>query len=134
MEENIIYLPAGSDIVKFTKDKEDTSIIENTGLNIDWTWVIEEDGVLKYRGEQYEVKAGDIVMLCYAPYIKRTGHETTRRVIIVKSEDLYDNWLKCKQYYNKQDEQIGCKSCCGNCSNCNCGCCSDSPVASESAN
>lgn len=134
MEENIIYLPAGSNIVKFTKDKEDTSIIERTSLNIDWTWVIEEDGVLKYRGEQYEVKAGDIVMLCYAPYIKCTGRETTRRVIIVKSEDLYDNWLKCKQYYNKQDEQIGCKSYCENCSNCNYECCGDSPVEPESAN
>ena len=128
MEDNIIYLLAGSDLVKFTKDKEDTKVISNTGLNIDWTWVIEEDGTLKYRGDKYEVKAGDIVMLCYAPYIKRTGDETARRIIIIKSEELYDNWIKCKQYYNRQDE---CSNCNESCVGCSCGYCEDAPVSSE---
>ena len=134
MEDNVIYLPAGSDLVKFIKDKEDTEVIHNSGLNIDWLWVINEAGTVKYREEAYKVDKGDIFMLCYAPYIKRTGHETSRRVIILKSGDLYDNWLKCKQYYDRQNEEKVCASHSGNCSNCSCRCSIGDAVAQESAN
>ena len=133
MENNIIYLPAGSDLVKFIKDKEDTEVIHNSRLNIDWVWVIDEAGTVKYRGEAYKVDKGDIFMLCYAPYIKRTSRETSRRAIILKSEDLYDNWLKCKQYYDRQDEEKVCSSCSGDCDNCSCECSSGDAVT-ESAN
>ena len=134
MEDNVIYLPAGSDLVKFIKDKEDTEVIHNSGLNIDWVWVINEAGTVKYRGEAYKVDKGDIFMLCYAPYIKHTGHETSRRAIILKSEDLYDNWLKCKQYYDRQDEEKVCSSCSGDCNDCDCGCNTGDSVAQESVN
>lgn len=60
------YIYAGNSSLLVVKDNDLNSVssIRNHYLNIDWAWVIEEDGILKFNGKEYDVKAGDIVLVC----------------------------------------------------------------------
>ena len=64
------YIYAGNSALLVVKDNDLNSVssVRNHYLNIDWAWVIEEDGVLKFNGKEYDVKAGDIVLVLYASY------------------------------------------------------------------
>lgn len=81
------YIYAGNSSLLAIKDNDINSVssIRNHYLNIDWAWVIEEDGVLKFNGKEYDVKAGDIVLVLYASY-KRSDDD--REIAIIKSEEL----------------------------------------------
>lgn len=51
------YIYAGNSSLLVVKDNDLNSVssIRNHCLNIDWAWVIEEDGVLKFNGKEYDV-------------------------------------------------------------------------------
>lgn len=90
------YIYAGNSALLVVKDNDLNSVssVRNHYLNIDWAWVIEEDGVLKFNGKEYDVKAGDIVLVLYASYkvknyittlseISNTKRDTTNVVMHV---------------------------------------------------
>lgn len=48
------YIYAGNSALLVVKDNDLNSVssVRNHYLNIDWAWVIEEDGVLKFNGKE----------------------------------------------------------------------------------
>lgn len=108
------YIYAGNSALLVVKDNDLNSVssVCNHYLNIDWTWVIEEDGVLKFNGKEYDVKAGDIVLVLYA-YYKRSDDD--REIAIIKSEELYNNFKRNLEYEKNRNSK-----CCEPCSPSDC--------------
>lgn len=48
------YIYAGNSALLVVKDNDLNSVssVRNHYLNIDWAWVIEEDGILKFNGNR----------------------------------------------------------------------------------
>ena len=103
-----IYTGGSSLLTMKDNDIKNFDTISNHYLNIDWAWVIEEDGVLKFNGKEYDVKAGDIVLVLYASY-KRSDDD--REIAIIKSEELYNNFKRNLEYEKNRHNE-----CCDECS------------------
>lgn len=97
------YIYAGNSALLVVKDNDLNSVssVRNYYLNINWTWVIEEDGILKFNGKEYDVKAGDIVLVLYASYNRG---DDDRDVAIIKSEELYNNFKRNLEYEKRHNE------------------------------
>ena len=103
------YIYAGNSALLVVKDNDLNSVssVRNHYLNIDWAWVIEEDGVLKFNGKEYDVKAGDIVLVLYATY-SRVGY--CRGNSSIKSEELYNNFKRNLEYEKNRNSKC-CEAC-----------------------
>ena len=57
------YIYAGGSSLLTMKDNDikNFDTISNHYLNIDWAWVIEEDGTFVANEKEYDVKAGDVI-------------------------------------------------------------------------
>lgn len=108
------YIYAGNSALLIVKDNDFNSVsyVRNHHLNIDWAWVIEEDGVLKFNGKEYDVKVGDIVLVLYA-YYKRSDDD--REIAIIKSEELYNNFKRNLEYEENRHNE-----CCDKCPSSTC--------------
>lgn len=108
------YIYAGNSFLLVVKDNDLNSIssIRNHYLNIDWAWVIEEDGVFKFNGKEYEVKTGDVILVLYAPYNRS---DDDRDIAIIKSEELYNNFKQNLEYDKNRHNE-----CCNECAPSNC--------------
>ena len=108
------YVYAGNSSLLVVKDNDLNSIssIHNHYLNIDWAWVIEEDGVFKFNGKEYEVKTGDVILVLYAPYNRS---DDNRDIAIIKSEELYNNFKQNLEYDKNRHNE-----CCNKCAPSNC--------------
>lgn len=108
------YIYAGNSSLLVVKDNDLNSIssIRNHYLNIDWAWVIEEDGVFKFNGKAYEVKTGDVILVLYAPYNRS---DDDRDIAIIKSEELYNNFKQNLEYDKNRHNE-----CCNECAPSNC--------------
>lgn len=108
------YICAGNSSLLVVKDNDLNSIssIRNHCLNIDWAWVIEEDGVFKFNGKEYEVKTGDVIFVLYAPYNRS---DDDRDIAIIKSEELYNNFKQNLEYEKNRYNE-----CCNKCAPSNC--------------
>ena len=97
------YIYAGGSSLLTMKDNDikNFDTISNHYLNIDWAWVIEEDGILKFKDKEYDVKAGDVVLVLYASY-NRNGDD--RDIAIIKSEELYYNFKRNLEYEKRRNE------------------------------
>ena len=97
------YIYAGNSALLAVKDNDLNSVssVHNHYLNIDWAWVIEEDGVFKFKDKKYDVKAGDVVLVLYASY-NRNGDD--RDIAIIKSEELYNNFKRNLEYEKRRNE------------------------------
>ena len=64
------YIYAGGRSLLTMKDNDikNFDTISNHYLNIDWAWVIEEDGTYVANEKEYDVKAGDVILVLYAGY------------------------------------------------------------------
>lgn len=104
------YIYAGNSALLVVKDNDLNSVssVHNHYLNIDWAWVIEEDGILKFKDKEYDVKAGDVVLVLYASY-NRNGDD--RDIAIIKSEELYNNFKRNLEYKKNRHNE-----CCDKCS------------------
>lgn len=85
-------------------------------VNVDYMWLIEEDGVITYFDKEYEVKAGNVVMLMY-----RIGDEEHGDIIVIDNKDLTNHYERRKKYYEEQKGREKAKDCC-----CDCECVSQS--------
>lgn len=103
------YIYAGNSSLLVVKNNDINSVssIRNHYLNIDWAWVIEEDGILKFNGKEYEVKTGDVVLVLYASYNRR---EDDRDIAIIKSEELYNNFKRNLEYEKNRHNEC-CEAC-----------------------
>lgn len=95
----------------------ETLKVNNIGssYNVDYMWTIEEDGVLTYFDKEYEVKAGNVMMLMYP-----IGDEEHGDIVVIDNKDL-TNYERRKKYYEEQKGREKAKGCC-----CDCECVSQS--------
>lgn len=108
------YIYAGNSSLLAIKDNDLNSVssIRNHYLNIDWAWVIEEDGVLKFNGKEYEVKTGDVVLVLYTSYNRS---DDDRDIAIIKSKELYNNIKRILEYEKNRHNE-----CCDVCASSDC--------------
>lgn len=106
-----IYTGASSLISMEGNDVSTINTVRNDYLNIDWAWIIEEDGIFHNGKETYEVKKGDVVLVLYARYKE---DDNRRTITIINSPVLYENFLKNKEYEKaeKAKSKIRCENCC----------------------
>lgn len=98
-------------------DFKNFKCIDNTHLNIDWVWTVEEDGVFHFNDCEYPVKGGNIILLLYKRYndVKSEG-KINRDMVILDSPVLYELYLKNKAAEEK--EKLAESRCCKSCGTC----------------
>ncbi len=111
-----IYTGGGSLLTMKDNDIKNFDTISNHYLNIDWAWVIEEDGTFVANEKEYDVKAGDVILVLYAGYREKEVPVKDRRkvrdIVIIRNEDLYNNFKLNKKYEESQNSGNCIKSCC----------------------
>lgn len=89
-------------LVKFNKDNDEITILDNFSSNIDWMWIADEDGELDGK----EVKKGNIIFRMYG-----IGCED-RELIIIKDEALKDYYRRLIEYWeSKKSKDSNCECC-----------------------
>lgn len=106
-----IYTKSSSLLVVNNDNFTDIDTVENSYLNVDWSWLIREDGVFIFKGEEYEVKRGDIVYILFS-----ADRKGDREVVIVNSPEILKNVEEREAYIAEKriKENEPC-SCCGTC-------------------
>ena len=75
------YRIAGSSLIKVEIDSDiNVEDIRNVSTDIDWAWIVTEDGTLVHKDKTYEVKAGNIILKLYS----------TDELVIVNSPEWYN--------------------------------------------
>lgn len=75
------YRIAGSSLIKVEIDNDiNVEDIRNVSTDIDWAWIVTEDGTLVHKGKTYEVKAGNIILRLYS----------SDELVIVNSPEWYN--------------------------------------------
>ena len=97
-----IYTGGSSLLTMKDNDIKNFDTISNHYLNIDWAWVIEEDGTFVVNEKEYDVKAGDVILVLYAGYREKEVPVKDRRkvrdFVIIRNEDFYNNYKLNKEY------------------------------------
>lgn len=110
------YIYTGSDSLLKMKDNDikNFDTISNHYLNVDWTWVIEEDGTFVANEKEYDVKAGDVIFVLYAGYREKEVPVKDRRkvrdFVIIRNEDFYNNY-KLNEEYEQNRNMKDCNCC-----------------------
>lgn len=111
-----IYTGGNSLLTMKDNDIKNFDTISNHYLYIDWTWVIEEDGTFVANEKEYDVKAGDVILVLYANYreeeVPVKDRRKVRDIVIIRNEDLYNNFKLNKKYVESQNSGNCIKSCC----------------------
>lgn len=88
-----------------TEDLNDVKTTSYHRTNIDWLWIVDEDG--EFNGKQ--VSKGDVIISFYS----MPGKDNSREAVIVKDEALKDYYARYdeaeKEYEAKNS--IGCECC-----------------------
>lgn len=90
-------------LLEINEDLKSATAIESCGINKDWGWFINEDGIVLYDGVEHEVKKGDYVLTMYTP------ESNIKKFTIIRNADLYQNYLDFKEADSKHKEE--CKFC-----------------------
>ena len=103
----------GRPLIKInTEDLNDIRENDYHRINIDWLWIVDEDG--ESKGKQ--VNNGDIIISFYG----MPGVDISRETVIVKDEALKDYYARYdeaeSEYQNKLNEKS--QPCCDDCCNC----------------
>ena len=103
-----------SSLLKFNTETQDIDTIDYTNSNIDWLWIIDEDGEL--NGEP--VFAGDIVIMMYRI---DTNTDISDNILIVKDETLRNYYKKLTEHYKElETKQNNLKDSCAECADTGC--------------
>ena len=105
---NYYYTNDSSLVCLDTENSKNISILKNSYLNVDWKWVIREDGVFYYNEKEYEVKRGDIIFLLYPADYKEES-KGKREIVILNSLDILDNIERSEAF--KENEAKSCNNC-----------------------
>lgn len=71
-------------------------VCERAPLEIDYSWFIEEDGLLEYASKTYEVKAGDTVIMLYS-ITKETQNlpykDRVREILVIERDSAFGKYI-----------------------------------------
>lgn len=94
---NKYVLDKKKSMIKLNTDTLDLKSIDAI-YDIDYMWVIDEDGILIRSDKEYKVEKGDIVLLMY-----RIGNEKEGDLIIINNNDL-NNYIERKKKFLEEME------------------------------
>lgn len=96
-------------IIKLNTDTLDLKYID-TVYDIDYVWIIDEDGILIRSGKEYKVEKGDVVLLMY-----RIGNEKEGDLIIINNNDLNNYFERKKKFIEEMEKQKCTEKVCSDC-------------------
>ena len=92
---NYIYTKS-SQLIKFNDETKEINTVANTPANIDWLWIVNEDGVINGN----EVHPGDIIIALYG-----IGETRDREIFVIKDAVLIDYYKRLCDHYEKQRKE-----------------------------
>ena len=95
-------------IIKLNTDTLDLKYID-TVYDIDYVWIIDEDGILIRSGKEYKVEKGGVVLLMY-----RIGNEKEGDLIIINNNDL-NNYFERKKKFEEMENAKRTEKVCSDC-------------------
>lgn len=98
---NKYVLDKRKSIIKLNTDTLDLKYID-TVYDIDYVWIVDEDGILIRSGKEYKVEKGNVVLLMY-----RIGNEKEGDLIIINNNDL-NNYFERKKKFLEEMENAKC--------------------------
>lgn len=103
------YRIADSSLIKVEIDNDiNVENIRNVSTDIDWAWIVTEDGTLVHKDKTYEVKTGNIILRLYS----------SDELVIVNSPEWYkvitERIKKYEEAMKKRMEECNgeCNKCC----------------------
>lgn len=96
-------------IIKLNTDTLDLKYIDAV-YDIDYVWIIDEDGILIRSGKEYKVEKGDAVLLMY-----RIGNEKEGDLIIINNNDLNNYVERKKKFLEEMEKQKCTEKVCSDC-------------------
>lgn len=93
---NRYVLDKRKSIIKLNTDTLDIKDID-AAYDIDYVWVIDEDGILVRSDKEYKVEKGDVVILMY-----RIGNEKEGDLIIINNNDLNNYFERKKKFLEEK--------------------------------
>lgn len=95
-------------IIKLNTDTLDVEYID-TVYDIDYMWIIDEDGILIRSDKEYKVEKGNIVLLMY-----RIGDEEGD-LIIINNNDLNNHFERKKKFFEEMKNAKCTEKVCSDC-------------------
>lgn len=106
---NKYVLDKRKSIIKLNTDTLDLKYID-TVYDINYVWIIDEDGILIRSGKEYKVEKGDVVLLMY-----RIGNEKEGDLIIINNNDLNNYFERKKKFLEEMEKQKCTEKVCSDC-------------------
>lgn len=106
---NKYVLDKRKSIIKLNTDTLDLKSIDAV-YDIDYVWIIDEDGILIRSGKEYKVEKGDVVLLMY-----RIGNEKEGDLIIINNNDLNNYFERKKKFLEEMEKQKCTEKVCSDC-------------------
>lgn len=106
---NKYVLDKRKEIIKLNTDTLDLEYID-TLYDIDYVWIVDEDGILIRSGKEYKVEKGNVVMLMY-----RIGNEKEGDLIIINNSDLNNYFERKKKFLEEMEKQKCTEKVCSDC-------------------
>ena len=96
-------------IIKLNTDTLDLEYID-TVYDIDYVWIVDEDGILIRSGKEYKVEKGNVVMLMY-----RIGNEKEGDLIIINNSYLNNYFERKKKFIEEMENAKRTEKVCSDC-------------------
>lgn len=106
---NKYVLDKRKSIIKVNTDTLDIECID-TAYDMDYMWVIDEDGILIRSDKEYKVEKGDVVILMY-----RIGNEKEGDLIIINNSYLNNYFERKKKFIEEMEKQKCTEKVCSDC-------------------
>lgn len=106
---NKYVLDKRKSIIKLNTDTLDLKYIDIV-YDIDYVWIIDEDGILIRSGKEYKVEKGDVVLLMY-----RIGNEKEGDLIIINNNDLNNYFERKKKFLEEMENAKRTEKVCSDC-------------------
>lgn len=106
---NKYVLDKRNSIIKLNTDTLDLKYID-TVYDINYVWIIDEDGILIRSGKEYKVEKGDVVLLMY-----RIGNEKEGDLIIFNNNDLNNYFERKKKFLEEMKNAKRTEKVCSDC-------------------
>lgn len=106
---NKYVLDKRKSIIKLNTDTLDLKSID-TVYDIDYVWIIDEDGILIRSDKEYKVEKGDVVLLMY-----RIGNEKEGDLIIINNNDLNNYFERKKKFLEEMENAKRTEKVCSDC-------------------
>ena len=106
---NKYVLDKRKSIIKLNTDTLDVKYIDAI-YDIDYMWVIDEDGILVRSDKEYKVEKGNIVLLMY-----HIGNEKEGDLIIINNNDLNNYFERKKKFLEEMENAKRTEKVCSDC-------------------